>query len=163
MRNRIWIVASLLLFLVGCSNDGTAPNLATFNPKGKPDELAIVVYDKIEKPEQLADLTPPKQFVNRVELTPVDDALNLLGGSKQRRDDAIPASDNQLVAHVSRLGVDPDIRTTLAVEDLQFRSENRGRPLEILARVNLYFKAYEPFSLDPELEEIRLQQVGIVQ
>ena len=163
MRHRYWIIALLLFSLIGCSQEGRDPNLATFKPNANPDELALIVYNKIEKPENLSEITPPKTNVNSVEPNPKADALAAFGGREPRRNRSIPDTDNTMLTHISRLGINPEIRGVLASEDLEFRNNVRGRPLEVLAKVNLYYKAYEPYSLDPELEVIRLREAGIVQ
>ena len=54
-----------------------------------------------------------------------------------------------------------DIRDVLAAEDLEFRSRNRGRPLERLFNVNVYYRAYKKQSLDQHVELERWRKAGV--
>ena len=71
------------------------------------------------------------------------------------------STDGALLAHTTRYGVDPQIRAELAAADLQFRSENRGRVLERLFQVNVYYNAYETMELDQYRELERMRRLGI--
>jgi hypothetical protein len=73
----------------------------------------------------------------------------------------VPPADGALVGHAARYGVAPDIRNVLAQEDLAFRSENRGRILERLLNVNVYFRAYADQSLDQQAELRRWRRAGV--
>ena len=50
---------------------------------------------------------------------------------------------------------------TYSEEDLAFRKRNKGRPVERLFGVNVYFDAYERMSLDQHAELERMRQLGI--
>jgi hypothetical protein len=65
------------------------------------------------------------------------------------------------VSHAARFGVTPGIRDQLAAEDLEFRRSNRGRPLERLFNVNVYFRAYREMSLDRYAELERWRAAGV--
>ncbi len=159
MKSGIWALAPLLLIVAACSGRND-PDLVRFKASGGPDELALVVYDKIDKPSELGELPPPQSQVNRVEHSPLNAALTALGGMVSGADSESMQADDELLAHVGRSGVDSEIRTVLAAEDVEHRRKNRGRPLEVLANVNVYFKAYEDFSLDPEEEVRRLRALS---
>ena len=73
----------------------------------------------------------------------------------------VPAGDGALVARTGRFGRDGGIRDRLAAEDLQFRRDHDGRLLERLMSVNVYFRAYEPMSLDQEAEIERWRRMGV--
>ena len=64
------------------------------------------------------------------------------------------------MAYATRYGVDPDIRPELAAADLEYRRDNRGRILERLFDVNVYFRAYERMELDQYAELERLRRAG---
>ncbi len=66
-----------------------------------------------------------------------------------------------MVNYVSRFGVTPNIRGSLATEDLEFRRKNDGRVLERVFNVNVYFKAYRKQSLDQYAELERLRRLGV--
>ena len=54
------------------------------------------------------------------------------------------------------------IRTTLAAEDLRYPPQtNRGRPLEQLFRVNVYYSAYSRFWLDAYAELGKWRALGV--
>jgi hypothetical protein len=95
--------------------------------------------------------------VNRVDPDPEGDAIRALGGNVERANRA--AGD--IVGYAARFGVTPDIRGTLAAEDLEYRSGNRGRLLERLFNLNVYFDAYRPMSLDRYAELERLRRAGV--
>ena len=69
--------------------------------------------------------------------------------------------DAALLAAAGRFGVTPGIRQQLAAEDRAFRQANRGRPLERLLNLNVYFNAYRGQSLDQYSELRRFQAAGI--
>ena len=73
----------------------------------------------------------------------------------------IPAADAALTAQAGRHGTAADIRQVLAAEDLAWRRDNRGRVLERLFNVNIYFKAYEAMWLDQQAELERWRARGV--
>ncbi len=95
--------------------------------------------------------------MNRVDPDPEGDAIRALGGNPERANRA--AGD--VVNYAARFGVTPEIRGTLAAEDLEFRSRNQGRVLERLFNTNVYFNAYRDQALDRYAELERLRRAGI--
>jgi hypothetical protein len=127
-----------------------------------PDEFAILPPKALELPTDLTALPEPTPGgANRTDQDPYGAAIVALGGSPVASDGAQPAGDAALLAHAGRLGHDPDIRATLAAEDLAWRQTNNGRLLERLFSVNVYFKAYAPMSLDQHAELARWRQAGV--
>ena len=55
----------------------------------------------------------------------------------------------------------PDIRETLAVEDLEYRRKNNGRVLERLFKVTVYYRAYAQQALDPQAELAHWRALGL--
>lgn len=160
MHGRLDRIAAALVLTValGACGGGGAPDLLTVAASQEgPDEFGILPNKPLQRPEDLDALPPPTPGgANRGDLTPAADAVTVLGG----RPGAGPAA-GALVAHAGRYGVSPQIRRTLAAEDLVFRQANDGRLLERLFNTNIYFRAYRPQSLDQYLALERLRQVGV--
>lgn len=158
------IVAAAVLALSGCARQQQAePKLMFLRSDGQgPDEFAILPTKPIEIPKNLAELPPPDPGGrNRVDPDPEADAVAALGGRLRPADARVPDSDRALLAATGRYGVARDIRQTLAAEDLEFRRKNRGRILERIFGVTVYFKAYKPMWLDQYAELERLRRAGI--
>ncbi|TCM87630.1 DUF3035 domain-containing protein [Rhodovulum steppense] len=155
---RIMVLGVLMAtMLAACSRDKTPElmNLRTSN-RG-PDEFAILPGKPLEMPQDFAQLPPPTPGgPSRTDPTPEADAIAALGGNAAR---ATPA-DSGLMAHVTRYGVSPTIRQTLAAEDLEYRRQNDGRLLERVFNVNVYYKAYRKQSLDQHAELERWRAAG---
>jgi hypothetical protein len=112
-------------------------------------------------PEHLSDLPEPTPGgFNRTDQNPEADAAVALGG-KPSAAGGIPAGDSALYAHAARFGVDGGIRATLASEDLEWRRDNNGRPLERLFNVNVYYRAYSKQRLDQQAELARWRKLGV--
>ncbi|TCP39734.1 DUF3035 domain-containing protein [Rhodovulum marinum] len=143
--------------LAGCSRDKT-PELMNLRSQNRgPDEFAVLPGKPLEMPEDLAQLPPPTPgAASRTDPTPEADAIAALGGNAARAG----AGDRGLMAHVTRFGVSPTIRQTLAAEDLEYRRQNDGRLLERWFNVNVYFKAYRKQSLDQHAELERWRRAG---
>ncbi|HDR28806.1 DUF3035 domain-containing protein [Rhodovulum sp.] len=143
--------------LAACSRDKTPElmNLRTSNRS--PDEFAILPGKPLEMPQDFAQLPPPNPGgPSRTDASPEADAIAALGGNAAR---AMPA-DSGLMVHVTRYGVSPTIRQTLAAEDLEYRRQNDGRLLERVFNVNVYYKAYRKQSLDQHAELERWRAAG---
>ncbi|MCV2881921.1 DUF3035 domain-containing protein [Actibacterium sp. XHP0104] len=158
------ISVAALAGLAGCSRD-EEPQLFNIREGRAPDEFNFVPNKPIEVPETL-DLAalpaPTPGGANRVDPTPEADAIAALGGRPERlQETGIPASDSALVTQASRFGVANDIRPILAAEDLEFRKENRGRFLERVMNVSVYFKAYREQSLNQHAELERWRRAGV--
>ena len=157
---RILGVAMLGLGLAACGGPDQPSLMNVASNTSSPDEFAVVPGKPIELPRDLASLPEPTPGgSNRSDQTPRADAIAALGGRPSRVEGPINAGS--VVTYASRYGVDPNIRQTLAAEDLEFRRENDGRILERLMNVNVYFKAYEEQSLDQHLELQRFRRAGI--
>ena len=83
------------------------------------------------------------------------------GNAGQLSAQGIGASDGGLVNYASRFGRDPAIRQVTAQEDVEWRSRNGRRLLEVLARSNVYYRAYQPMTLDSWTELERWRPTGV--
>jgi hypothetical protein len=158
---RMVLALGVALILAAC--DDKTPELMNLRSSTNgPDEFAILPPKALELPEDLTALPEPTPGgANRTDQDPFGDAIAALGGTAPSPDGAQPVADAALLAHARRLGMDPDIRATLAVEDLAWRQTNNGRLLERLFSVNVYFKAYAPQALDQQAELARWRQAGV--
>lgn len=154
-RGFLAVAALALLTLVACGGEPRLMNL-TSSTDG-PDEFSILPPKALTMPESLVDLPEPAPGgTNLTDPTPNEDAVAALGG----RPGAGSGGDGGLMNHTTRYGISADIRTQLAAEDLTFRSKNRGRPLERLFNLNVYFRAYKKQSLDQYAELQRWRRAG---
>jgi hypothetical protein len=154
------IALALLLLAAGCSGNRGEPQLLNLRGDGTPDEFAIVPTAPLEEPPDYARLPDPNPAGrNRVDPEPEAEAVAALGGRPGVA--ASRGGDAALLSAAGRFGVTPGIRRQLAAEDLAFRQSNRGRPLERLFNLSVYFKAYRPQSLDKYRELRRFQAAGI--
>ena len=125
-----------------------------------PDEFAITTNRPLEEPQTYAALPSPNTGgFNRADVDPRGAASEALGGRRVVASGLATASP--LLSHTTRFGYVPDIRRVLAEEDLAFRKRNKGRPVERLFGVNVYFDAYERMSLDQHAELERMRRLGI--
>ena len=147
-----------VLALSACARD-TAPQLMNLrSATNGPDEFGIVPPKALELPSDMAALPPPTPGqANRTDPTPRADAIAALGGDVDRT----ARGDTRLMTHVARFGVAPDIRETLAVEDLEYRRKNNGRVLERLFKVTVYYRAYAQQALDPQAELAHWRALGL--
>ena len=157
---RAVIAVAAMVTLAACGGD-RAPQLMNLRSGQGPDEFAIVPPKALEMPQSLSDLPEPTPGgYNRTDQNPEADAAVALGG-KPTAAGGIPAGDSALYAHAARFGVDGGIRATLASEDLKWRRDNDGRPLERLFNVNVYYKAYRKQSLNQQAELQRWRKLGV--
>ena len=157
---RAVIAVAATVTLAACGGD-RAPQLMNLRSGQGPDEFAIVPPKALEMPQSLSDLPEPTPGgYNRTDQNPEADAAVALGG-KPTAAGGIPAGDSALYAHAARFGVDGGIRATLASEDLKWRRDNDGRPLERLFNVNVYYKAYSKQRLDQQAELARWRALGV--
>jgi hypothetical protein len=154
---RTMAMAVVLLALAACGG-GKAPRLMHLtSATDGPDEFAILPPKPLSLPESLTDLPEPTPGgTNLTDPTPNEDAVAALGG----RPGAGSGGDAGLMNHTARYGRAAGIRDQLAAEDLEFRSRNRGRPLERLFNLNVYFRAYKKQSLDQYAELQRWRRAG---
>lgn len=154
--------ALTLILLAACSSSD--PRLMNFSSNSTgPNEFLVAPAKPLETPPQAGSLPPPTLGgANRADATPFSDAVVALGGRESAlAGSQIPSGDAGLVNYASRTGRDPLIRQTLAREDLEFRQKNPGRVLERVANVNVYYRAYEPQSLDQQSELARFRRAGV--
>lgn len=151
---------ALVALIAACSRGGSEPELLNLRSDGTPDEFGILPTSELTEPEDYASLPPPTPGgINRVDPQPDALAVAALGGRPGVV--ASRAGDGSLLATTGRFGTDPAIRQQLAAEDLAFRQQNRGRPLERLFNINVYFRAYRAQSLDQHAELERFRRAGI--
>jgi len=151
---RLMLILPCLLAACGASD----PQLMAFPGSRSPSEFLVVPAKPLETPPDPTALPRPEPgAANRADPTPRDDAVVALGG----RPGAGATGDAALVTHVSRYGRAPDIRDTLAAEDLAFRQSNPGRVMERIFNVNRYFAVYADQSLDQQAERARLTAAGV--
>ena len=157
---RAVIAVAAMVTLAACGGKGD-PQLMNLRAGQGPDEFAIVPPKALEMPESLSDLPEPTPGgFNRTDQNPEADAAVALGG-KPSAAGGIPAGDSALYAHAARFGVDGGIHATLASEDLEWRRDNNGRPLERLFNVNVYYRAYSKQRLDQQAELARWRKLGV--
>lgn len=157
-RGALAVAGIALLVLSACGDNRAPPSLMNIRSTDGPDEFGIVPPKALSLPESLTDLPEPTPGgTNLTDPTPNEDAIAALGG----RPGSGVSGDAGLIGHAGRYGVATDIRTTLAAADLDFRSRNRGRPLERLFSRNVYFRAYEGQSLNQQRELERWRAAGV--
>ncbi len=163
LGGKTFLVLAIMTLALGCSQG--EPRLLNLegNTQG-PDEFAILPNKPLAEPENYNALpTPTPGGRNRVDATPNEDAIAVLGGNPNlvARGGGIPSNDVGLVGHASRYGRAGNIRQQLAAEDLEFRRRNDGRVLERAFNVNVYFRAYRRESLDKYAELERFRRLGV--
>ena len=160
--NMRWAVVALVAALAGCASDGPPELMNLRSSTSGPDEFGIQPPKALEMPEDIASLPEPTPGgSNLTDQNPRADAILALGGRPGADDGAVPASDQGLIAHVRRFGILAAVREVLAAEDLEWRQTNKGRPLEQLFNVNVYFDAYRKMALDQQAELERWRQAGV--
>lgn len=154
-------VTLTLLGLAACSSNPQLMN--TRAGLTSPDEFSILPTKPLTMPPDLAALpSPTPGGANLTDPTPEADAIAALGGNPAALSaQGIGAADGALVNHASRFGRDPAIRVTTAREDLQWRSRNSRRALEIIAGTDVYYRAYAPMTLDSWAEQERWRPTGV--
>lgn len=146
--------------LAACSSRNAEPELLNLRSDGTPDEFGILPTAELDEPQDYATLPAPTPGgSNRVDPQPQAQAVAALGGRPGVV--ASRAGDGALLSATGRFGTDPAIRQQLAAEDLAFRQDNRGRPLERLFNINVYYRAYRDQSLDQHAELERFRRAGI--
>lgn len=156
------LAAAMVLTLAACGNRDDVPSLMNLrSATAGPDEFGIIPPRPLEMPQDLAALPEPTPGgTNRTDRDPQAEAVAALGG-RPGATQGVNTAHAGLYAYAARYGVTEGIRQTLAAEDLQYRRENDGRLLERLFNVNVYFRAYEPMSLDQHAELWRWRRAGV--
>lgn len=153
------VVAGLVLS--ACARQEEPQLMNVRSNLGSPDEFGILPTNPLETPPDPRALPlPTPGGTNRVDPTPLEDAVTALGGNPNatRRG---AAGDAALVNHAARNGLEPGIRDELAAEDLDFRRRHRGRVMERAFNVNVYFRVYRWMSLDQYAELLRWRRAGV--
>lgn len=153
------IGAALLLVgaaaLSGCSG-GLAGSLRSAGVSSAPDEFLVLPTKPLEMPQNLAALpVPAPGTANLVDYHPGVEAVAGLTG---RPGPAGVASGSTLVARAG--GADPQIRTALATEDVEYRRTHRGLLLERWFAKDQNALIYEDMTLDAGAEFRRLRARG---
>ena len=152
-----YVFLGILVFAVSACGSREEPR-ELFNLRANgPDEFAVTTSKPLEIPDDIASADLPQPGgTNRTDIRPQDQITEVLGGNATSG-----FSDQAFVNSVSRFGVSEDIRVVLAQEDVEFRKDAFVRPLERLARINVYFTIYEDQSVDAYQELDRLRALGV--
>jgi hypothetical protein len=147
-------------FTVTACGGGKIPNLINLrSDTNGPDEFGILPVKALEMPTDIASLPmPTPNGTNRVDPTPMSDAVAALGGKATFGG---ARADGAIVTYAARNGVSDTIRAELASADLDFRRRNDGLLLERLFKNTVYFKAYRRQSLDQQAELARWRAAGV--
>lgn len=160
VKGKTIVALSAVLVLSACG--GGQPELMNLRSGAGPDEFGIVPPRPLEMPESLSELPEPTPGgANRTDRNPEAEAVVALGGNPSASGGGVPSSDSALYAHAARFGVESGIRATLSAEDLEFRRDNQGRPLERLFNLNVYYRAYREQSLNQQAELLRWRALGL--
>lgn len=159
MQAKVWAKLGMMVLaaalVTGCGSSNREPQLMNVSASiDRPDEFSILPTKPLEQPEDYAVLPEPTPGgTNRTDPTPREDAVAALGGNPAAvTRTGVPSSDSALLSHARRYGVTPTIREDLAAFDLEYRRANDGRLLERVFRLNVYYRAYAPMSLDQHAE-----------
>lgn len=160
---RIFLALLVAGSLASCGRDDGPRLMSSLSANSGPDEFDILPNKPLQEPASYSELPPPTPFGgNRADASPVADVVALLGGNPAAvTRGEVPSVDRRLVGYTERYGRRDGIRSELAAEDLEYRGNNRGRVLERLFDVNVYFRAYEHMSLDQYAELERFRAMGV--
>jgi hypothetical protein len=152
------LLCVLPVLIAGCANVGLRDLRS--NSKG-PDEFGILPVGALQEPASYNDLpVPTPGGANLVDRSALAEGAQALGGTLGDPNGSIPARDGALVQHASRLGVSPDIRTTLAQTDADFRRRKARLTQFRIVPVDRYNQAYRGEALDPQAEQNRWRRAG---
>lgn len=156
---RTLLVATMLAALSACSG---RDNLMVVDSGNGPDEFSVIPALPLQAPPGLTLPAPTPGGANLTDPDPLGDAIRALRGNPAAAiAGGVPARDAALVSFVSRNGVDPAIRATLAEEDAAFRDRARlARSFDILGQ-DQYFPAYRRWALDAYAELERFRALGV--
>ncbi|MBC7476556.1 MAG: DUF3035 domain-containing protein [Pseudorhodobacter sp.] len=166
MRKQGWglaVAGIMLVLLTACGTAHEAPRLMNLRAGADgPDEFAILPPKALANPTDMSALPEPTPGgSNRTDQNPEADAIAALGGKVPAPAGGIAVADAALTQYAARQGVTPDIRATLAAEDLRYRQTHRGRLLERLFSVTTYYEVYSSFALNAYTELARWQAAGV--
>lgn len=160
----MWSAKLALMVVIGMTltacGGNKVPNLINLrSDTNGPDEFGILPVKALEMPSDVASLPEPTpNGTNRVDPTPMTDAVAALGGNANFGG---AKADGAIVTYAARNGVSENIRAELADSDLDFRRRNDGLLLERLFKNTVYFKAYRRQALDQQAELARWRAAGI--
>lgn len=156
---RALAVATLMMVataLAGCQGRGPAGILRSAGIGGTPDEFMVLPTKPLEMPESMAALPPPTPGTsNRVDYHPKEEAVAGLTG----RPALATTNGGALVARAGP--VDPNVRTELATEDVEWRATHHGLFFERLFTRDKASLVYRPMVLDAPAELERLRRMGV--
>ena len=166
MRKQGWGLVGagiVLVLLTACGNADRAPRLMNLRAGADgPDEFAILPPKALSTPADLRTLPEPTPGGgNLTDPQPEADAIVALGGKVPPAAGGIASADAALASYAARNGLSPDIRATLAAEDLRFRQTHQGRLLERVFRVTTYYQVYAGFALNAFDELARWRAAGV--
>lgn len=148
----------LPVLVAGCANVGLRELQST--SKG-PDEFGIQPVGALQEPANYTELPAPTPGgANRVDRSALADGAKAFGGNLGDANAPVPASDGALVQYVSRLGVSPNIRETLAETDAAFRKRKSRFTQYRIVPVDRYNQAYRREALDAQAEMNRWRNAG---
>ncbi len=161
MRLQATMLTLTVLALAACSTDPHLMNIE--QGKRSPDEFAIVPTKALQMPPDLNMLPQPTPGGSNItDPNPQADAIAALGGNPGHlAQTGVGAGDGALLAYTARHGRDGNIRQITAQEDVAWRSRHSRKLLEIMARTNVYYRAYEPMTLDSWTEVERWRTTGV--
>lgn len=156
---RFILCALMMVALTACASDRGLRDLRSNG--GGPDEFRVLPVNPLTLPDDITNLpTPTPGGSNITDPVPNADAVAVLGGNPTALiPSGVPAGDGALVTAVSRNGVDPSIRQTLASEDAAFR--NRQSRFGFFRGRDRYFQAYARQALDAYAELQRFRNAGV--
>ena len=129
-----------------------------------PDEFGVLPGKALVAPENYATLpTPTPGGSNITDQNPLADGILALGGkpSALAVTTGVPSSELALVTYVSRNGVPSNIRSTVAAEDLEYRTHNSRFTKFKIVPVDRYARAYRKQTIDPTVELKRWRSLGV--
>ncbi|MEL7012000.1 MAG: DUF3035 domain-containing protein [Pseudomonadota bacterium] len=164
MRFGISLTLVIVTALSACGGRDDDVQLRRLTNTGNgPSEFDILPGKPLEEPDSYSALpSPTPGGTNRTDVTPFADSVTALGGNPRALALTEPSgNDGALLNHSRRFGVVPEIRATLAREDLEVR-RRRGR-VNILniGPSDDYDLAYRRQWLDAIAENERLKSLGI--
>lgn len=159
---RTGLALAVALVLSACGQ--REPRLLNLNAgSDTPDEFAILPGKPLQTPDNISELPEPTPGGNNLtDPTPKADAIAALGGDPAvLARTGVPASDNALLGHTGRHGIQAGVREELAAADLDFRRRKDVPSLYRLFNKSRYFRIYSNQTLDQYSELERLRAAGV--
>lgn len=156
------MIIGAVLATTACANK--EPSLMNLKAtQSGPDEFSILPTKPLAEPASYSELPAPTPGAgNLTDPTPRQDAVAALGGNGELLVATnVRGGETALMRHTGRYGINGAIRNQLAAEDLNWRKDNKGRVLERLFNVNVYYRAYKAMHLDQHYELARMRKAGV--